>query len=562
MSPLPPTLPPPGPGPAPAAAAAIGGSPIPAQLAALPADAVIEATVRPMPQGPGLVQLQTPAGPLLVRLPIPLPPGASVRLQVVSPAPALLLRLLTVDGRPTPSGGQAAIAPPETPETAPGAGKAAMQAMAAGEATADQPDGSVALPRSSPTEPGGLPGAAPGIAATLVRPAAMPPAGGSPLPPGTSFTVRIASAEQPQLPQRPPDPPGRPLSALQAPVPDAVGPDTGATPAQDPAAVPPNNPPTPKPAPMAETPPPLLAEAQDPLPDVIDAPLTLPPDLTGTVAANSHVGQTLVQTPLGLVALQPGVTLPAGTRLHLMVVGRPALPETPAGRANGSQQMGPLSPAGWPAFDEAVEILQQTDPQAARQILQHLPQPGPQLALSLFLLVSATQSSSLRDWLGEKTAKALERAGRAGLLDRLEDDLAGMKSEVRMPSGGDWLGLQLPLLLDQRIERIRLTMRRPPQDERERAMRDREGTRFLVDLEMSRLGPLQLDGLVKRASRRFDLIIRTHAALAGDIRRDITGIFCRSLEGFGMTGTASFQQTVNFIEPIPPGPATTPGVII
>ena len=52
-------------------------------------------------------------------------------------------------------------------------------------------------------------------------------------------------------------------------------------------------------------------------------------------------------------------------------------------------------------------------------------------------------------------------------------------------------------------------------------------TRFVVELELSRLGPLQLDGLVRQS--RFDLIVRTTSPLAAEMRRDILGIFDDSI---------------------------------
>ncbi len=649
MSALPPSLPPPGPLPLPAAApAAGGGAKLAAQFSALPANALIEATVRPAPQGGGLVLLQTPAGALLVKLPVTPPPGTTLQLQVTSPAPGLQLRLLSINGQPAPPAMQVTIAIPPSiaagiasPARQPGLpgpaaeGEATPDSAAAGGEPADQAQSTGAASQPPPLKAGQSEGAPTGLAATLIRAAPSPSAaGGSPFPEGTTFTVRItsaqpapsspgntlpsaapadadsaaptppqpAAAEGPQIPaaqrsaltapttsppaapaaadstarpfleaaesatpQSPPPPSPAPAPPANQPSPPvAAAPQPAAASSPAPNAVPPlfssEAPPPPGGASGTAPSPPDVSTPPAPLP-ANDAP-ALPPTLDGTVAPNSHAGQPLIQTSFGLLALQAGVNLAPGTQVELAVVGRPAIPEGSPERLHAEEPPGPLSPAGWPNLDEAVGVLRQSDPEAALQLARHLPQPGPQLAMSLFLLVSAAQSSGLREWLGEKTAKALERAGHNDLLDRLDQDLGGMKSTVQMPAGGNWLSLYLPLLLGERIERIRLTMRRPPRDEREAAQRDQEGARFLLDLEMSRLGPLQLDGLVKRASRRFDLIIRTRTALPEDIRHDIAGIFCRSLEGFGMTGTASFQKTANFIEPAPLERAANGGLVI
>ncbi len=59
-------------------------------------------------------------------------------------------------------------------------------------------------------------------------------------------------------------------------------------------------------------------------------------------------------------------------------------------------------------------------------------------------------------------------------------------------------------------------------------------------MDLSRLGPLQLDGMVK--GRRFDLIIRSHAPLDEALRAELTGVFADSLSAVGFAGTLGFQS--------------------
>jgi hypothetical protein len=63
-------------------------------------------------------------------------------------------------------------------------------------------------------------------------------------------------------------------------------------------------------------------------------------------------------------------------------------------------------------------------------------------------------------------------------------------------------------------------------------------------LELSRIGAMQLDGLVR--PQRLDMIIRTHEPLSADMRIDLTGIFADSLEAAGYAGGLSFQATPTF----------------
>jgi hypothetical protein len=70
------------------------------------------------------------------------------------------------------------------------------------------------------------------------------------------------------------------------------------------------------------------------------------------------------------------------------------------------------------------------------------------------------------------------------------------------------------------------------------------GTRFVVEVDMTRLGPLQLDGLVH--GRRFDLMLRSRAVLSPAMRRDIEAIFDEARGIGGYAGTIGFQVAASF----------------
>jgi hypothetical protein len=71
-----------------------------------------------------------------------------------------------------------------------------------------------------------------------------------------------------------------------------------------------------------------------------------------------------------------------------------------------------------------------------------------------------------------------------------------------------------------------------------------DSTRFIVEVELSQTGPLQLDGLYRR--KLFNLIVRTREALADNVRRDITEIFQNSVSAAGLGGEIAFQTSLAF----------------
>ncbi|MBX9726673.1 MAG: hypothetical protein K2X09_05350, partial [Rickettsiales bacterium] len=78
------------------------------------------------------------------------------------------------------------------------------------------------------------------------------------------------------------------------------------------------------------------------------------------------------------------------------------------------------------------------------------------------------------------------------------------------------------------------------------------GQRFILEVEMSQLGPLQFDGFVRTLdkTKSFDLMVRSNAALPADVDAGIRNIFTSSMEITGLRGQVIFQHgPQHFIRP-------------
>ena len=128
--------------------------------------------------------------------------------------------------------------------------------------------------------------------------------------------------------------------------------------------------------------------------------------------------------------------------------------------------------------------------------------------------------------------------------------------------GPDWKMYHLPLHIDQTIEKITVVTRRLPlKDDADRESKGKrdlsEGTRFLFHFTLSRLGPMQLDGLYYPKPRQLSLVIKSEIALAPRMRQDILALFHQSTQALGMTGDLVFRAlpTVSHpfegIDPLP-----------
>src|SRR5579859_3757118 len=569
MDALPPSLPNAGlPQPAPAGQAGLAilladlSEALAQALAKLPANTPLTALVTqilpsPLPADPGaprqqpglLVQVSTPDGPAQIRLPpqVSVSPGAKLDIVVSQSGAQPQARLLAVNDRPvTPT--TAALQSPSTP----------APTIAAPSATAVQ-----MAPKPPPS---------PGIPATLVT--SSDPA----LPSGTTLLVRITGLTPPpqqQQPQAELEPEAEPpvseeetppslsqapaVAASQTPVPAPVpGPETPPLPAPTPvaaaqpaattapaptapqAAVPaPATAPVPTPAPIAAPPP---AQPQAPS----QAPSSPPAEVSGQVLANTDAGKPLIRTPIGLLALDTGPqTLPPETTVTLQLVGKPVpppaftpplpLPDDQPDRVLPKRIAQLVETArNSPGGDAVVEAVR-----------DKIPAPGPKLAAQLLsAMTTADQPQGLAKFLGDGLVTALTHAAPQAL-DALTRHWEAASTPVQGPAEGDWRSLMIPFMMGGEVTNLRLTVRR--RQGKMAAAEHEKGTRFLLDLTLSRLGPMQFDGLVKRQHKKFDLIIRTRTALPGEMRRDIDALFINGLLNFGLEGSVAFQPDGRFI---------------
>ncbi len=283
--------------------------------------------------------------------------------------------------------------------------------------------------------------------------------------------------------------------------------------------------------------------------------------LTAAVVGSTATGQPLLQTSFGLVTIPGAQGLPTGTGVTLGLsptalggaeaAARAALGLSSGGAAGTTAAAGQPGGLGrsWPALTEAFVQLSQTNPALAQTLLQTaIPQPGPQMAGALLFFMAALRGGDVRGWMGDQAARALGgRDGRNPLLSRLGDDMGQMTRTGTDAAGNEWRAFYIPLFDGRDLQQIRLFMR-DPTEEGEGGKDGASGHRFLIDLDLSKLGALQLDGLAR--TERLDLIVRTHRALPRDIKAEIVRLFEETAERVGLKGQVSFQATPHF-PPLP-----------
>ncbi len=171
----------------------------------------------------------------------------------------------------------------------------------------------------------------------------------------------------------------------------------------------------------------------------------------------------------------------------------------------------------------------------------------------MLFFLAALRGGDLGAWLSATAAQALERAGRGDLVARLKKDFARMSRLAAEPAQGEWRGYLVPVLDGEALSQVRLFVRRPESDPESDEAGDgpaapERATRFVVEVAFSRLGELQLDGLIQ--GRRFDLILRSRAPLPEPLRRDIAEIYEAASATTGYSGQLVFQASADWA-PLP-----------
>lgn len=272
--------------------------------------------------------------------------------------------------------------------------------------------------------------------------------------------------------------------------------------------------------------------------------------LTGIVTGRAVTsGHPIVQTHTGSLIVATGTRLPAGSTVTFEILSQSA-PAPAAGEQAGIHAARPdlILSERWPGLEEAVRALEEVNPSAAQQLVNAvLPRPGATLAANILFFLVALSGGNLRGWLGDGPARILQRL-KPGLMARLRDDFGRLGRIADEPRTGDWRATMIPFYSGAGIEQIRLFMRRAG-DEAEDEQDGRQGTRFVIDMDLSRMGRFQLDGLVYQKENHLDLIVRTENKLPQKMQDDIRDIFREAGEVTGIKGGLSFQAAPpNFID--------------
>lgn len=265
---------------------------------------------------------------------------------------------------------------------------------------------------------------------------------------------------------------------------------------------------------------------------------------TGTVDFITSTGAPAVKAGGQLFVLRQAAGVEVGSTVQFEATPLTARQVMAQERLAALETFHPLMAARWPALQEALAALAAT-PEMAAQLQRTLPAPTPRLATTTLFFLAALRLGAAENWLGPNLLQTLKDSGRQNIADRLGSDFGRISAQSKENAGGEWRGISMPLLHDGEISQIQFYIRRHADDDAQKDKNDDGAprvapTRFVLNLHLSRMGDMQLDGLLKE--KHFDLILRSAEMLPPSMRRDLSDSFAKGLAQAGMQGGVSFQM--------------------
>lgn len=196
-------------------------------------------------------------------------------------------------------------------------------------------------------------------------------------------------------------------------------------------------------------------------------------------------------------------------------------------------------------FEEILSALQLIDPQSAQNFLRsHLPQPNQSMPASLLFFMTLFQNfGGSAGMFNENIVKSLEKAGKVNLLSLLKDEM--QKEQFATDAiMGNWRALSVPVYTQGALHHLSLYIHadqdkhhgNDAQNETETTkLNQAASTRFVIDLTLSKLGAMQIDGLSR--PKQLDLIIRSEKTLPESLQGELRANYAAVMEAIGHTGT-------------------------
>jgi hypothetical protein len=291
-------------------------------------------------------------------------------------------------------------------------------------------------------------------------------------------------------------------------------------------------------------------------------------NILATVVSNEPGREVLAQTPLGVVRLQTGGNVPVGSKITFEIF-ETTLPANQFFAAASTAEPAPLTELAkhWHSLEQIFKLLSGRDNASGVDFiqpnmpwlrmnesanLQTLLTPK-SLPAGMLFFMNALGAGSFRDWLGKNNAQWLEENGHSMLLQKAGAEFMSISRQFQEVTPQQWQTLFFPVAVEGQVQQARLFVKRDRKEgNKQQNEKSNDDTRFILEVDMSQLGEMQMDGFVRKGDQQthFDLVIRSKTPLPAEVQKELAQIYTDTGELTGYAGSLQFQSVKEF--PIQP----------
>ncbi len=196
----------------------------------------------------------------------------------------------------------------------------------------------------------------------------------------------------------------------------------------------------------------------------------------------------------------------------------------------------------WESFQNLITATNHINPQAAQMMTQMLPSPAqPQNmgALSLFFL-AMMRSGDLDTWIDPPTIDLLKANNKIDILRALAGDSAMTTRLEAAPLPNDWKATIIPFWYGQQVHKLPVYYKSWSEENDESVENGRrKKMRFMFELNLSRMGKVQVDGFMKQ--EKLDMIMRTKATISNPMQEALRKLYYKAMDRSNLSGEITFQ---------------------
>ncbi len=251
----------------------------------------------------------------------------------------------------------------------------------------------------------------------------------------------------------------------------------------------------------------------------------------GTVSSLGDDGPTLIAVKDDVYLLRAKVPWRDGTRLLL----------TPLESAPAATKSVSTDARTEDSLSQLDKLFPVSDPASLFHLAAtRLPSVETNLSSSLLFLLQALKAGDIDTFVDQAVESRSHSKDKDALARAVRDVLTQPDRPALDPIVGRWHEWHVPLHAGGVFHTMALYVRDEKREETEALSPLKEKrTRFVVAIDLSRLGPMQLDGLAQ--GKRLDLIVRSEAPLDKTLQNSLTQTWGDTLETLGMQGVLRFQ---------------------